>query len=199
LIHDVQYRPANWTVDYSPYKDIEITLTGVITTPLEFNEQYRAFAIQEKQDYWSGVFVRGFVPDLEAGSLVRVTGIVRERDTGDPNKWRYMTYIEIEDEGDIEVLGNDDIPAPMEVEVADLVFSTHAEDLEGVLIHLSDFEIGDMNSVNPALAGIYYPITDADPDDPHDGWMCTYGLDLESPEVEDLELGNFRQAHTSSL
>jgi len=172
LIHDIQYRPPEWTAnDASPYKDIEVSVTGIVTTTAEFADLYGGYAIQEADTFWSGVVIRN-AGDLALGELIRVTGTVREQDEDDPDKWGYMTYIEVDN---VEVLGNEDVPDPMQVQIEDLRFTTHAEHLEGMLVRIEDFEIDTVNVV-PELRGIYFPITDRGEEDENEGWMVTYGL-----------------------
>ncbi|MBT7616525.1 MAG: T9SS type A sorting domain-containing protein [Calditrichaeota bacterium] len=178
LIHDIQYRPPEWTAtDYSPYKDIEVTVSGIVTTTAEFADLYGGYAIQEADTFWSGVIIRNVV-DLAMGDLVTVTGTVRERDEDDPDKWGYMTYIDVEI---VDQIGNDDVPEPMDVEIEDLKFSTHAEHLEGMLIRIVNVEI-DAIDVRPELEGIYFPIRQEVGEVEHEGWMTTYGLSEEDQE-----------------
>ncbi|MBT3232045.1 MAG: T9SS type A sorting domain-containing protein [Calditrichaeota bacterium] len=190
VIHDIQYRPPEWTTnDYSPYKDIEVTVTGIVTTPVEFGDEYGGYAIQDSDEFWSGVVIRN-AGDLSFGDVVTVTGTVRERDEENPDKWAYMTYIDV---GMVDIIGNDDLVEPMEVQIEDLKFNTHAEHLEGMLVRIGSFEIDTIN-VAPELDGIYLPITDAGEDIENEGWMTTYGL---SEDVrEELEIGIFGRGTT---
>lgn len=188
LIRDIQYRPEEWTVDYSPYMDYGVSVSGTVTTNPEFAGNFGAFAIQEDSELWSGVFVRGADEFPEEGSLVQVIGVVRESDDNDNSgRWRYLTYIDVSEGGSIEVLGQGDIPAPIEIEVSDMVMDTRAEHLEGVLAHLNAFEIGSLDDVD--LLGDYYPIVSLD--DEAEGWMITYGLD--AAVQEDLGFLDYRQ------
>lgn len=172
LIHDIQYRPRTWTVDYSPYMGYEVTVEGIITTPPLFAETYGAYAIQEAEEAWSGVMIRGVGPDFSVGDRVQVTGVVMERDPDDPSKWRYATYIDV---SEIEILGEEDSPEPILVEVSDLNYEAFAEDYESVLVQVEDVEIGIR--VADGLESLYLPIIDPDAENPVDGWMATHGLD----------------------
>ncbi len=172
LIHDIQYRPPEWTTnDYSPYKDIEVTVTGIVTTPEDFAEEYGGYAIQEADSFWSGVVIRN-VDDLHYGDVVTVTGTVRERDEDEYSKWCNMTYIDVVN---VERRGNEEPPRSIEVEIRDLNFNTHAEHLEGMVIRLEWFKI-DTIDVAPDFEGIYLPITDAGEEIENESWMTTYGL-----------------------
>ena len=182
LIRDIQYRPPEWTAnDYSPYKDIDVTVTGVVTTPAEFADIYGGYAIQEAEEFWSGVIIRN-AGDLAMGDVVTVTGTVRDRNEDEPDKWGYMTYIDVDM---VDIVGNDRVPDPMNVEIADLRFGTHAEHLEGMLIRIEDFEIDTIN-VSEGLQGIYFPITDMRGEEENEGWMTTYGLSEE--DIDELQV-----------
>ncbi len=195
-IHDVQYPgPKEWGVDYSPYKDYVVTVRGVVTTPREFYEQYDGFAIQMETDaYWSGVFVRGANPDVDPGTYVQVTGIVRERDENNASKWAYLTYIEIVDvEDDVIIIEDRELPEPVYISQLQAItsFSEHAEDLEGMLVRLSDVYIGREALVDSVFRDVYIPILQADDDDEdYVSYINLYGLtdgqiesiDLDSPE-----------------
>lgn len=190
LIRDVQYRNTDWTAsDASPYEGYEVTVSGVVSTPTEFAEEFGGYAIQEASEFWSGVIIRG-AEDLAIGDLVRVTGIVRERDADDSDKWAYMTYIEVKDPADAVELGREDPPVPLAVQISDLKFATNAEQLEGLLISLGNFEIGTMN-VNIEFQGLYYPITDAGEVVENEGWFTTYGLSED--DRDRLEFDTFTQ------
>jgi len=195
-IRDVQYRPVNWTVDYSPYMGFEVTVTGVVTTPAEFSEIYGAFAIQDDEAFWSGLFVRGYedIEDFEfpeIGTEVSVTGVVMELDDNEPDKWRFATYIDVLN---IEELGHAGELEPLIIEVEDMTYSTHAEHLEGVLVHLGRFElqtfsIDDLDEDEP-----YIPITNRhlEPEEVYYGWLTFYGIDID-PYADDLALEDWRQ------
>ncbi len=175
LIEDIQYRSPDWSVDYSPYMGYEVTLRGIVTTPPEFNETYDAVAIQSHSDYWAGIFIRGIDPALDIGMEIEATGIVRERDEEQPDKWRFMTYLEVSDQENVEILGEADPIAPLEVDVEDLKYSTHAEHLEGVLIELQNIEIDTIRNIDPPL-DVYLPITDAMGEEENEGWLTTLGM-----------------------
>ncbi len=175
LIRDVQYRNPDWTAsDASPYEGYEVTVSGVVSTTSDFADEYGAIAIQEASEFWSGVVVRG-ADEFAPGDLVRVTGVVREQDEDDPDKWGFMTYIDLEDPADAVEIGSQDPPAALAVEISDLRFGTHAEHLEGLLVSLGPFEI-DTLDINPVFEGIYFPITDASEEEENEGWITTYGL-----------------------
>ncbi|MFH0764941.1 MAG: T9SS type A sorting domain-containing protein [Calditrichota bacterium] len=173
-IHDVQFRPAEWTVDYSPYMDYEVTVTGVTTTSPDFAAVYGAYAVQDAAEEWSGIWVKGIAEDIALGTRITVTGIVRERDEADPSKWRYQTYIEMRE---WEAEGQAAVPEPIQVQLGDLNYSERAENLEGVLVEVGRFEI---DSLNRAIAydTSYFPITVPGTDEK--AWMTKYGLSFST-------------------
>ena len=176
-------------------KDLVILATGFVTTVYDSNDladfaaEYGGFAIQEADSFWSGIVVRG-VDDLTYGNLYRLTGTVMERDPDDPDKWAYMTYLEIDDPQNVEDIGRAEVPEPMDVQIRDMRFTTNAEHLEGMLIRIRNFEIGLINVVDE-LRGIYFPITDAGVPDENKAWMTTYGL--SDADKEELEIDRFTE------
>jgi len=195
FIRDIQYIPElpedeNWSTDYSPYKDYEVTVSGVVTTPMEFADVYGGYAIQEADTFWSGVIIRG-IDDLQQGDYVEVTGVVKERDNDDSDKWRFQTYIDV---SNVDVGGNEELPNPIIIEIEDMVYSTHAEHLEGVLVQLRRFELDTLYGDADPLSDLYLPITNAafEPDEEHEGWMTFHGLDREILE-DDLDIDTWTQ------
>lgn len=183
LIRDVQWLPAEWGVDYSPYKGYMVTVTGIVTTPASFNQEYGAYAIQEDvEESWSGVFVRGIDDDLEVGTQIRVSGMVMEKDPDDPVKWEYETYIDAEA---YQPVGVGWINAIL-VDVADISFpQVRVEEFEGVLIYLTDTEV---DTIAPGDSR-YLPITDVQAGS--EGWFTTLGL---TQQIKDeLGIDGYRQ------
>ncbi|NQU05189.1 MAG: hypothetical protein HQ568_03780, partial [Calditrichaeota bacterium] len=159
-IHDVQYRPADWSVDYSPYVGHIVTITGVLTTPVSFNQHYGAHAIQDGDGYWDAVFIRN-IQDLDEalqrGDILEVTGRVMESDPDDEENWEYATYIDV---FNYDIVGAVDEPIEAKnVYLRDLIYSRRAEHLEGVFIRVYNFEIGAEDSA--ANANSYWRINDA--------------------------------------
>ncbi len=192
MIRDVQYRPSDWSTDYSPYKDYEVSVTGVVTTPEEYADVYDGYAIQEAEEDWSGVYIRGIediegVNSLDVGDQVTVTGMVRERDMDDIQKWRYQTYIDVTE---AEVVGQVEEMNPIEVELDDLRYATRAEDLEGVLVSVTDVELGNFSNNN--VEERYRPLIDPDTED--EAWLSLHGMYLDLMEEDfDPPLSEWRQ------
>lgn len=168
-IRDIQRRPPEWAVDYSPYMGYEVTVEGVVTTPAVFNQQYDAYAIQDGEGDWSGLFVRGIGDDLSIDDIIRVTGTVMEQDPDDAENWEYATYIDV---SDYSVLGyTDEPPEVTRVGVQYLVYSQRAEQLEGVLIRTYDFYIDQTDQAD--IDRGYWQIRDHED---NRAWFNTNGL-----------------------
>ncbi len=174
-VRDIQFRPAEWTVDYSPYMDYEVTFDGIITTNSDFATYYGGYGFQDAQEEWSGVILRGIEEDLNVGDEVVVTGTVREQDPDNISKWRYMTFIDV---SSFEVVGNQEAWEPIQIEVDDMRFATRAENLEGCFVTLGSTEV----SVRNGAPANYIPINNGDPDNLAEGWLTTYGLDEDDAE-----------------
>ncbi len=184
-IHDVQYRPADWSVDYSPYVGHTVTITGVLTTPASFNQRYGAHAIQDGEGYWSGVFIRNIYDDLERGEILEVTGTVMESDPEDADNWEYATYIDV---SDYSVVGTVDPLKAETVNLRDLIYIRRAQHHEGFFIRIYNFEIGEEDSV--ANANSYWRVKDA-----QDGraWFHTNGMTGQDIDETRLDADNLRE------
>ena len=175
-IRDIQYHPREWrnVTDQSSYKDYEVTVTAVVTTPVEFNEQIGGMAIQDQSAAWSGVYVRGELrDDVNVGDLVTVTGVVMERDAAD-NRWRWGTYIFVNDQENIVSNGAGMEIEPVLVSIQDISSMDYlAEDLEAVLVRAEFFEIDTLGNADFPT---YIPITDAGEEEEYSAWITTHGL-----------------------
>ncbi len=173
-IRDIQYRPREWQTDYSSYKDYEVTVTGVVTTPQEFNSSIGGMAIQDQSAAWSGVYVRGALrDDVVPGDLVSVTGVVTERDEDD-NRWRWGTYINVENQDDIVAIGDGEEIVPIDVSIQDISgMDFLAEDLEAVLVRLDHFQVDVTDNTDFPT---YIPITEEGEEPEFSAWMTTHGL-----------------------
>jgi hypothetical protein len=183
-IHDIQYRPAEWQTDYSSYKDYEVTVTGVVTTPSDFNTTIGGMAIQDQSAEWSGVYVRGALNEaVNVGDLVSVTGVVMERDENDP-RWRWGTYINVDDQDNITVIGEGEEIDPIVVSIQDISSMTFlAENYEGVLVKAEAIQVGALTNDDFPT---YIPITEFGEEPEFSAWMTTNGL-LED-QIDELEM-----------
>jgi hypothetical protein len=182
-IYDIQYRPRDWAVDYSPYVGYEVTVKGTVTTPATFNQLYGAYAIQDSEKAWNGVMVRGISDDLNVGDYIEVTGIVGEKDLNDPIKWEFATHIDV---SSYQVIEQRSPIEPVDVEgVAELTFANRAEELEAVYIILYDFWVDTLDGIDPETT-VYWPIEN---NTGGGGWFTTIGM----PEDQVDTIRNFRQ------
>jgi len=196
-IRDVQYRPEYevvgedtlaWNDDYSFYKGYEVTLSGVITTPGDFNANYGGFAMQDQAARWSGIIVRGNAGNVNIGDAVTVTGTVMERDPNDRNKWEYATYIQATN---VQVTGQAEFIPPLHIaNMNELTFAGGCESLEGVLVDLGGFSIGPLTG-DQGEDRTYWPITN---DGATYGWISTIGLTLD--EAYDLHIFDWVEGTT---
>ncbi len=167
-IQDVQSFPRLWGVDFSPYMGYEVTVRGVLTTPATFNQQFGAYVIQNGPGgNWAGICVRGIEADLNEGDLIEVTGMVMQRDPDNRDYWEWATYIDVTDYSVIDSPGK---PAPLLVDLGELVWTERAEELEGVYVRIENFEIGGIDAA--ALDKGYWAITD----NTGSSWFTTNGL-----------------------
>lgn len=154
-IRDIQYRPEAWAAatDNSPLKGYEITVTGTVTTPASFNSVYGAYAIQDAEEQWSGVFVRGIQEELNVGDRITVTGTVMERDPREASKWAYCTYISVTAH---EVIGQGEM-RPVVLGVDDVKNSVTSEPWECVLVSVNDLEVDSLTNVFPNFMALINP------------------------------------------
>jgi len=187
-ITDIQQHPRQWGVDYSFYRGYEVTVTGTVTTPAQFNQIYGAYAIQDGEGYWSGVFARGIEDDLNIGDRITVTGTVFERDPEDPVKWRWATYIDVTD---YAIVGQVEPVEPYQVSDAiDLTINERAEHLEGVLVEVLDFEAASFDGDPETMD--YWPITDETMEGmDREAWITTIGMSEE--DINETGVRGFRQ------
>ncbi len=167
-IQDVQSHPREWGVDYSPYRGYEVTVQGVVTTPASFDSLFGAYVIQNGPgDDWAGIYVRNINENLNEGDLIEVTGTVMERDPDDPEYWEWATYVDVTEYRFIEA---GDKPAPLLVDVGELVYLERAEQLEGVYVLVENFEIDTISA--SALGKNYWAIEN----NTGESWFTTNGL-----------------------
>lgn len=121
-IHEIQYT-AEGSGD-SPYKDQEVTTSGIVTGV--YGTQ--AFYIQDGEGEWNGLYVYKGNQSLDmpaVGDHVQVCGLIAE----------YYNLTELKNLQYINVLSSgNELPAATEITAA-----AAAEPFEGVLVHASDF------------------------------------------------------------
>jgi|GEM_PF-1352880 len=173
-IRDIQYKSRDWNNDLSPYCGIEVTVTGIVTTPQSYNEQFGAYAIQDGQNYFSGVLVRGINDDLAEGDKITVTGTVREQDPGQKDKWEYNTYIEAKSHSVVST-GNQ-VPEPVVLATKSTLYSGGAENWEGMLVHLWDLTVPDTAGKSADIKRGLVPIIDNETPIGKNAWIHNLGL-----------------------
>ena len=110
-IYDIQGQ-----LEVSPYVDIIVTTTGIVT-----GVAYNGFFIQDGASEWSGIWVYGMSDNLVLGDIVSVTGTVLE----------YNELTEISAMSVIVESSNNSLPNPILVNTGDI-----GESYEGVLVNV---------------------------------------------------------------
>ncbi len=122
-IHDIQYT-ANASGD-SPYKDQEVTTSGIVTA-IKLSSTtgaQQAFYIQDGTGAWNGIYVYSATPAVALGDNVTVTGTVAE----------YNNLTEISPVSSAVVVSqNNPLPDPAEITTQD----ANTEAYEGVLVKI---------------------------------------------------------------
>jgi len=142
MIHDIQYTP--WELADSPFSGYTVSVTGVVTVDTTFYNKYGAYAIQDADGAWNGVFLFGSLPALFRGDQVRVVGQVTDYNEDWHFKWDNNTVILVDS---IEVLSSgNELPTPQVVATGDLTSKTaSAESYEGTLVRIENFTLTSVN------------------------------------------------------
>jgi len=140
-MHDVQYTP--WPSGNSPFEDYAVTVEGVVTADTVANSIYEAYALQDADEPWSGIFVSWITPQLVRGQTARVTGLVTEADPVWTYKWGGLTKLIDVDTVIVTGAGS---RTPLEVNTVDLAGTApDVESFEGVLVTVRNVEITSLN------------------------------------------------------
>lgn len=144
-IYDVQY--SWWKVADSPFEGYDVTLTGTITTDTLMNNTYKAYAMQDNEGTYGGIFLFDVTDLLNRGDKVRVTGTVTDYNPDYHFKWDNNTVILVKS---IEKLGTESVPSPITVSTGDISnptdsTSSFAEAYEGVLVKVQNVAITSIN------------------------------------------------------
>ncbi len=149
-IADVQYTP--WPAGDSPFQGHKVTVRGVVTVDTTFASasRYGAYAIQDAEGPWNGLYILGNVPPLFGGDEVRVYGKVEDHNAAYLYKWEGNTLI-LADSVKIISRGNP-LPAIVKVKTGDLKSMTaSAESYEGVLVRVENFILTKVNSYDVSI------------------------------------------------
>lgn len=141
-IENVQYNP--WDVADSPFEGIQVELTGVTTTDTAANNNYEAYAIQDKEAAWSGIFAFGINADLNRGDEIKVYGTVTDYNNDWHFKWDNNTVVLVDS---YKVMSSGNTVTPLDVATADLANDSElAEAHEGLLVKIQNATLVSLNS-----------------------------------------------------
>lgn len=142
-IHDVQYTP--WSLGNSPFAGYEVEVTGIVTTDTANYNKFEAYAIQDADGAWNGVYVFGDVPALMPGDQVKVKGTVSEANPDWLYKWGSNTVI-LATDAEVLSTGNA-VPEAVEVTTGQLTNGgDEAESFEGALVNVKNVTFTRINS-----------------------------------------------------
>lgn len=147
-IADVQYSP--WEIADSPFNGYEVSVSGIVTGDTAMLGNYGAYAIQDAEAQWSGIFLFGVDETLIRGDEVKVWGVVEEQNPDWTFKWGNNTMILVDS---IEVLsqGNAE-PTPLILNTGDIPSTDIAsEPYEGVLVRVENAQVSAINSYDWSL------------------------------------------------
>ncbi|MBN1153995.1 T9SS type A sorting domain-containing protein, partial [candidate division KSB1 bacterium] len=143
-IRDVQYTP--WEIADSPFEGYQVEVTGVLTTDTLANNMYAAYAIQDAEAEYSGIFVFGIDVPLNRGDEIRVSGIVTDHNPDWEYKWGNNTVILADT---FEVISTGNVVNAVQVYTGDLSMDSEtAEAYEGVLIRFNEDNDANLVSLN---------------------------------------------------
>jgi len=147
-IADVQYTP--WKLADSPFNGYEVAVEGVVTVDTTFYNKFGAYAIQDAEGAWNGVFIFGAFPALFPGDMVKVKGTVSDYNADWHFKWDNNTVI-LADSLTIESQGNA-VPEIHSLTTGELSGdSDTAESFEGCLVKVSNFTLTSVNAYDVTI------------------------------------------------
>ncbi|MBC7188090.1 MAG: T9SS type A sorting domain-containing protein [Calditrichaeota bacterium] len=200
-IADVQYTP--WSIADSPFDGYTVTLTGIVTTDSSANRIFKAYAMQDAEGPWSGIFVFGLPNTLSRGDMVAVTGKVTEYNPDWHYKWDNNTVLLADS---YELAGSGYVISPIDVTTGTLAAtSPDVEAYEGVLVRISNATLMSVNRYDvtfddgsgPCLVdGDFMLARDQDPNNlfyvnQSGGYLVAFGDTIRPGEKVDLIQGVF--------
>jgi hypothetical protein len=141
-ISDIQYTP--WPLGDSPFNDCEVTVTGIVTADTTTQIRYGAYAIQDGEGPWNGVFLFGVDDILLYGDEVQVWGTVSDYNPDYHYKWDNNTVILVDS---VKVLtSGNTLPNFSTVGTGDLSQDSEVvESYEATLVRVENFTITSIN------------------------------------------------------
>ncbi|MBN1348982.1 T9SS type A sorting domain-containing protein [candidate division KSB1 bacterium] len=140
-IKDIQYTP--WEIADSPMEGQHVAVTGIVTADTGANRVYRAYAIQDAMQPWSGIFAWNIKTELYRGAEVTVFGTVTDYNPDYPSKWNNNTLIMVDS---VIVGSSGNVIEPLIVKTGRLVETTQeAESYEGVLVRIQNATLTHMD------------------------------------------------------
>lgn len=136
-IYDVQFVPSSFSVASSGYRDMEVTVEGVVTASAQQGNLGFVFVQQENELAWAGTMLTGnpSLATLTVGEKISVTGTVRET----------FGFTRIEDVTSLSVTGTGTInPLTLDPSIFTSYDQALNEPYEGMLIQLEDPGTGDV-------------------------------------------------------
>ena len=141
-ISNIQYNP--WEIADTPFEGIKVKIRGITTTDTTANNKYEAFALQDIEAPWSGIFAFGVDCNLNRGDYIIVYGTATDYNPDWGFKWDNNTVI-LADSVKVQSHGN--AVNPLSVTSGDLSQDSEtAESYEGVLVKI---ENATLMSINP--------------------------------------------------
>ena len=142
-IADIQFSP--WKLANSPFEGAPVEVTGIVTADTVMNNHYGAYAIQDGEGMWNGIFLFGAKASLLRGDQVKVYGTVTDYNEAWHFKWDNNTVILVDS---VKVLAQGQPePSPSAVSSGNLSNpdGALAEGMEGVLVRLNKVTISSIN------------------------------------------------------
>ncbi len=148
-IAQIQY--TIWPSGDSPFQDEKVVVEGIVTVDSLFFAKFGAYAMQDAQGAWNGLYFLGKVPNnLHRGDHVRVFGTVEDHNADYLSKWEGNTQIKADS---VQILARvQALPAVELVKTVDLTSrSTASEKYEGVLVQVKNATLTAINQYDVTI------------------------------------------------
>lgn len=148
-IAQIQY--TIWPSGDSPFQGEKVVAEGVVTVDSLFFAKFGAYAMQDAQGAWNGLYFLGKVPNnLHRGDHVRVFGTVEDHNADYLSKWEGNTQIKADS---VQLLARAQaLPAVELVNTVNLTSrSTDSEKYEGVLVQVKNATLTAINQYDVTI------------------------------------------------